>query len=130
MKKRNVPFVLLTFLILLVGMAAFMNASARSAGDGHQHGQGPEQAPEQAPPTQGAPRESTTSPEALAQKAGQAVGGPSPMAPGPRGGPDAPPQKPLIAPEKPAAPSKPTPSESSIGSQWYTNEGAKDYSKK
>ena len=126
MKKRNKPIILVTVLILMFGTVAFINAPKDAFAR-----------PPEAPPT-GEKVDVPGKSEIAASVAGDMgkkeprsrtpSGRPGPGGPGGPGGPDGD-EGPAIAVRK-SAPYKPTPSDSSTSTQWYSEATPKEIPKK
>jgi hypothetical protein len=131
MKKRKKPTALIIALVLLVSTAAGINAyqmgllkpsAGHGPGDGHGHDEPAldkardtkESAADVAKDT----KESVQQMRARAESMAKKMRGPVKTEPG----------KPMIAVEKPK-PYVPKPNDSSIGSQWYTDQSMKEIKK-
>jgi hypothetical protein len=120
MKKRNKPILLLTILAVFVGIAAIINATSVQGHD-HDHDAQAAATPPANTPVTGDKRESVSKDELAAATASSVGQGGAVKVPGPETetGPM------VLDPRRSGE--LPKPHTSTMGSGWYTDEGAKDY---
>lgn len=124
MKKRNKPIVLVTILALMIGAVAFVNFPkellVHRPGDGHDHDAGPKTGQDVDVPDK----------NSIANSVAGSINKSDPRRAQLRqpGAPGEVSNKPLIQVEK-YKPMKPTPTDSSTSTQWYTDETPKELPK-
>lgn len=126
MKKRNKPIVLVTLLVLMIGAVAFVNfpremLANKPGDDGHGHDETPQTGQKVEVPDKNSIASSVAGSINKADPRRAQVTAP--------GAPGAQAAKPLIQVEKPGQAVKPTLSDSSTSTQWYTDETPKELPK-